>query len=203
MVFTTRYLRNTSPHRRQWIGWLLVAIATVWTPLLLAEEGQEPFIVARLATTLNEGVYLLDLEMQITLDTEPLAALQSGVPLTFLYEFDVEQVRSWLPNTGVASLTQRQQITFHALSNRYLVTNLNSGATNSYPTLRSALSMVGQIEGFPLIDAKFIHDNAIYQVEFRAQLDIEALPAPLRPLAYLTPSWRYLKSDWNAWPLKP
>ena len=33
-------------------------------------------------------------------------------------------------------------------------------------------------------------------------LDIEELPLPLRPTAYLLPSWK-LSSGWTTWPLRP
>jgi hypothetical protein len=41
-----------------------------------------------------------------------------------------------------------------------------------------------------------------YEVLIHAELDIEALPSPLRPLAYITPAWR-LNSDWYSWSLTP
>ena len=36
----------------------------------------------------------------------------------------------------------------------------------------------------------------------RAYLNIEALPALMRPLAYATPSW-YLGTGWSEWPVQP
>ena len=37
-----------------------------------------------------------------------------------------------------------------------------------------------------------------YLVRMRAHLDIETLPAPLRPVAYTSPSW-HLNSGWTTW----
>ena len=39
-----------------------------------------------------------------------------------------------------------------------------------------------------------------YQVKMRTFLDIESLPAPMRPLAYISSDWQ-LDSDWVSWPL--
>ena len=39
-----------------------------------------------------------------------------------------------------------------------------------------------------------------YTLAIRAKLDIEALPAPLRPVAYVSPSWR-MSSGWYEWNL--
>ena len=41
-----------------------------------------------------------------------------------------------------------------------------------------------------------------YSVEVRASLDIEALPSPLRPVAYTSLAWR-LNSGWSTWKLAP
>ena len=37
-----------------------------------------------------------------------------------------------------------------------------------------------------------------YSVDLRVGLDIEALPTPLRPVAYTSLSWR-LNSGWTTW----
>ncbi|MGD9299645.1 MAG: DUF4390 domain-containing protein, partial [Thiohalocapsa sp.] len=41
-----------------------------------------------------------------------------------------------------------------------------------------------------------------YEVQIRVSLDIEELPLPLRPMAYLYPSWKQ-SSKWTKWPLEP
>jgi hypothetical protein len=41
-----------------------------------------------------------------------------------------------------------------------------------------------------------------YQLRLRADLEIESLPLPLQPLAYLGRGWR-LTSGWTQWPLRP
>ncbi|MEY3760764.1 MAG: hypothetical protein RIR39_2255, partial [Pseudomonadota bacterium] len=35
----------------------------------------------------------------------------------------------------------------------------------------------------------------------KVSFDRDALPLPLRPIAYIDPQW-YLSSDWTLWPLK-
>jgi hypothetical protein len=41
-----------------------------------------------------------------------------------------------------------------------------------------------------------------YHLRMRADLDIESLPLPLQPLAYLGRGWK-LTSGWSQWPLLP
>ena len=47
-----------------------------------------------------------------------------------------------------------------------------------------------------------LQDGESYVLSVKAQLDIESLPLPLRPMAYITPSWN-LASERKQWHLKP
>jgi hypothetical protein len=40
-----------------------------------------------------------------------------------------------------------------------------------------------------------------YLLAVKVNFDRDALPLPLRPIAYVDPQW-YLSSDWTSWPLK-
>ena len=72
------------------------------------------------------------------------------------------------------------------------------GDTNS--TLAGALDAIGRLHDFPLIDRALLKPPGNYYGRLRASLDIEALPPPLRPVAYLSTDWR-LGSTWYAWSL--
>ena len=60
---------------------------------------------------------------------------------------------------------------------------------------------LSRIRDIPLIDEHLIDSDSAYTLRLRALLDIEALPSPMRPLAYFSSLWR-LKSDWYEWPLE-
>jgi len=176
-------------------GWLC-ALALLAPALVQAAE----FVVESAATRLVEGVYLLDASIKYRFSDEALEALENGVPLTVAIDIQVQRKRWWWLNESVALLEQRYQLHYHALSDQYLLRNLNSGALYTFPSLISAVRRLGVLRGLPLLDAGLIEPGREYTVELRARLDIEALPAPLRPVAYLTPQWR-LASDWYGWSL--
>ena len=62
----------------------------------------------------------------------------------------------------------------------------------------NAVEALGTIADFPLLDAYLLEGEKHYMLYVRARLDIEALPSPLRPLAYLSSLWR-LESEWYRW----
>ena len=158
------------------------------------------FEVINAATRLEGGVYRLNAQIEYRFSKAALEALQNGVPLTIDTEMEVRRRRSWVWDETVHALTQRFQLEYHALSQQYLVGNLNSGERRAFPTRTAALGFMGRIQDFPLLDRSLLAEKERYEGALRVRLDIEALPAPLRLLAYLSDDWR-LASEWRAWPL--
>lgn len=156
------------------------------------------FAVRGGAVVLNDGVYLLDADVDFNLSPAATEALESGVPLTFELQIEVTQPRRFWLDEVVAQLTQRYRIRYHALSGRYVLTNLNTSASRSYPSRTSALSALGAIQGLPLIDRRLLKPGRAYEVWLRAGLDVDDLPPPLKTGAYLSPQWRLL-SEWHRW----
>ncbi|HEX6997517.1 MAG TPA: DUF4390 domain-containing protein [Gammaproteobacteria bacterium] len=149
---------------------------------------------------LRNGVYFLNARIEYRLSSESRQALESGVPLTI--RIDVELLhgrRFWFDNEE-AALRQLYQLEYHALSERYLVLNLNSREQVSFPTLFSALNYLGRIDNLPLIDAALLDPDRDYDVRIRAVLDVEQFPGPLRLLAFWRRDWS-LASEWYRWPL--
>lgn len=175
---------------------LALLIGLLWTIGCLAAG----FEVIDASTRLDGGVYRLNAQIEYRFSKAALEALQNGVPLTVEIEMEVRRRRSWVWDETVYALTQRFQLEYHALSQQYLVSNLNSGERRAFPTQTAALGFMGRIHDFPLLDRSLLIENERYEAALRVQLDIEALPAPLRLFAYLSDYWR-LASEWRSWPL--
>ncbi|MDS4070110.1 MAG: DUF4390 domain-containing protein [Candidatus Competibacter sp.] len=177
-------------------GWL----ALLWSLLWTAGVWAAGFDVVDASTRLEGGVYRLNARIEYRFSDAALDALQNGVPLTVELDMEVRRRRPWLWDETVYTLTQRFRLEYHTLSRQYLVSNLNSGERRGFPTRSGALRFMGQIVDFPLLDNGLLDPNGRYEGALRARLDIEALPAPLRLLAYLSDDWR-LASEWYSWSL--
>jgi hypothetical protein len=174
-----------------WLGLLLV---------LPVHAGD--FFITGIHTRLQDNVYLLDANIDYRFSDEALEALDNGVPLTFQLNIEIQRKRNWWLDAEVADLQQRYRLQYHALSHQYLLQNLNSGAFYAYHSLAAARDAMGTLRDFPLLDQQLVKPEEEYEVLLQTELDIEALPSPLRPLAYITPAWR-LNSDWYTWSLTP
>ena len=60
---------------------------------------------------------------------------------------------------------------------------------------------MARVENLPLLEQSTINPEKNYVVQIKANFEIEALPLPLQPIAYINPQW-YLSSDWTVWSLE-
>jgi hypothetical protein len=159
------------------------------------------FEVRSAVAELRDGVYYLNANIGYRLSTEAIGALHSGVPLGIRLDVEIIDPRRWWFDNEGASLQQAYQVDYHALSERYLVRNLNSGDQASFGSLRAALEHLGRIERLPLIDTAVLEDDRGYYVRLRVSLDQEQFPGPLRLLAFWRRDWS-IASEWYRWPLR-
>ena len=180
---------------------LVVLLALVLAPH--AVHGQEypgSFDVRSASVRLDSGVYYLDTWVEYRLSTDAREALDAGVPLTIDLEVEFINPRWYWTDENSGDLRQGYRLEYHALSERYIVLNLNSGEQTTFATVFSALNQLGRITNLPLIDAALLNPDQDYDVRIRTVLSTEDFPGPLRFLAFWRRDWS-LRSDWYRWQL--
>jgi hypothetical protein len=188
------------PGTMRWLVWASLCLACLTGMPAGAQDDPGRFEVRSATATLKDGVYYLDGRIEYRLSTDMRAALGAGVPLTFRLDVELIRNRRFWPDVTHASLRQRYELEFHALSERYIVMNLNSGEQMTFATLFSALNYLGRVEELPLIDAALLDGGRRYEVRLRAVLDVERLSGPLRMLAFWRRDWS-VASEWYTWQL--
>lgn len=189
--------------------WLAVCslLLVVTEPSTSAPDTIEAgFDIRNAKTKLANGVYLLDADISFVFSEDALEAIENGVPVTIVLEMQVLRERGFVWDNlwwdkNVAQLEAKLRIETRPLSNNYLLKNLNSGETQVFGSFTELVVGLGKIRDFPLLDEHLIGDEGRYYLRLRALLDIESLPSPMRPLAYLSSLWR-LQSDWYEWPIE-
>ena len=170
------------------------------SPLAGAAETELKITSASLA--LDENVYELDMGLEVALPPEARQAIDGGLALRLDYEIEILRVRRYMPDADVAALVQSYEVVYHALSQRYLLRNLNTGVQLDFGTLDSALSRIADIRGLPLIDSALVPPGPVYAVRVRALVDMGTAPDSLRWLLFWTDDWS-AASEWYTWTLKP
>ena len=125
-------------------------------------------------------------------------ALQNGVPLFWNVYIKIHRPRNILWQKTLLETTLHYRLQYHALLNIYRVINENSGAINNFSTLSAALDLMSNFRDARLLNQIDFDKEKQLVIEFKVEFDRNALPIPLRPIAFLNQQW-YLSSDWTAW----
>lgn len=158
------------------------------------------FEITEVKVSLIDKVYYLNARIDYELSGKLMEVMHKGVPVVVALNIEFEQRRQFLWNEAVAQLEQRYRLEYHALTRQYLVTNLNSGSQQSFPTLEVALAQLGTVEDLPVLDEQLIEEAGHYIGLMRASVDVSELPTPLRLRAYFSADW-HLTSEWYSWTL--
>ena len=172
-------------------------------PPIAIEEEDDPgyFEVREAMAQLRGGVYYLNAVIAYRLSSEAMDALHAGVPLGIRLDIEFIDPRRWWFDNDSAALRQSYQLEYDALSERYIVLNVNSGDQASFGSLFAALADLGRVDRLPLLDTAVLDEDRGYDVRLRAVLDEEQFPGPLRLLAFWRRDWS-IASEWYRWPLR-
>jgi len=178
---------------------LLCFLATLAAPAALAETRLK---IRSASVALDEGVYELDAALDLAIPDDARKAIDAGLTMRLDYEIEIARVRAYLPDDGIASLVQTYEVRYHALSQRYLLRNLNTGEQQDFGTLSAALERLSDVRGLPVIDADLVGAGPTYEVRIRAVLDMGTVPDALSWLLFWTDDWS-ASSKWYTWTLRP
>lgn len=190
-----------SGRMRALISLLAVLVLAQFPPPAQGAKSKGEVEVRSAYAEVEDGVYFIRARLDYTLGSSALEALNNGVTLNIELQIFVNRVRRFIWDDTVASLKQHYQLSYHALTQRYLVANLNSGERESFGDLSSALVHLGDIGHLPVIDQALLNEDDRYQVGLRAVVDVKELPGPLNLLSLVWGNWRIV-SEWYTWPLR-
>ncbi|MEE8157306.1 MAG: DUF4390 domain-containing protein [Gammaproteobacteria bacterium] len=168
----------------------------------VAADGDGYLAVRSAYAEIRSGVYYLDALIDIELNEEAGEALTKGVSLAFELQIEVQRKRRFWLDKLHADLKQRYELHYHALSQRYIVRNTNTGEQQGFTALDAALASLGDISSLPIIDETLIEPDETYEIRIRAVLDNKSIPGALRLFFNWFVDWR-MTSEWLAWQLSP
>ena len=184
---------------RRPVAWLFAALLGVLGLALAPAAGAQNRLEVRSAfIEPAERVYELNATLDFDLPEGAREVVRQGVPLSLHLEIVVKRKRSyWLDDT-VATLDQSYELAYRALSERYLVRNLNSGEQASYATLDAALDALRVISRLPILDQALVSQARRHEISIRANLDVRTMPDALRFVLFWSDDWRQ-RSEWYTW----
>ncbi len=144
------------------------------------------------------SVLRLDADIDYRFSESAIDALRNGVSLTLVWHMKIKQERGWWWAAAILDEKHSFRVRYHALSKLYQIVEENNETPRNFVSLNALLEAMGSPRGLPVALALPLVKGERYRASLSVGLDIEALPLPLRPVAYVTPAW-YLESPVYKW----
>jgi hypothetical protein len=188
-------------------GRLLALLLCILVPSLLLPAGiaqaQGPldgnFQIDAAYIVLDHDVLELNARIRYPDNERIRNALQDGVTLAFDLEVAIARPRRFWFNATLLDTTLRRELTYHAVTGRYVVRNEASVEQQSYATLGEALEQLGNIDDMPILVQSQLGPGP-WQVAVRAGVSRGRMPSALRALMFWSDDWHRL-SGWYTWML--
>ena len=135
----------------------------------------------------GEDAYFLNADFDINFSNEMETALNKGVPLHFLIEFQlVSPVRYWFDDE-IVLVSAEVTLSYHALSRQYLI---NRGSHQSaFLSLQEAKAELARLRNWRVFDKNLIGKDESYYAVLRMRLDQSQLPKPVQVDALSSEDW--------------
>jgi Domain of unknown function (DUF4390) len=195
---------STMPCSRKserWRALLLGCALCFGPPGFTGTAADEGIHVKSAEISKQEEEHLLEANFSVELTPTLEDALNKGLPLHFVVEFELIEPRwytLYLWNKSVYAFEQRYRLSYNALTRQY---RLSFGALHqNIDTLAEVLALLGRLR--PRALGGELDADAVYEAQIRLRLDGSQLPRPLQIDALASRDW-YLASEWFRWTFKP
>jgi hypothetical protein len=176
---------------RSWLLGLVVALA-----LPAAAE-----IAVRSASIdpADDG-WQLNADFDIQFSPRLQEAVNRGVPLYFIVEFELSKPRWYWFDEKPVQLSQTYRISYTPLLRQYRLSVGN--AYQNFTRFEEVTRVLSRVRGLHVADRGALRKDIAYQASLRMRLDTAQLPKPFQLNAVSSRDWT-LASDWHRWTIGP
>jgi len=137
-------------------------------------------------------------QLDFHLSEEALTALHSGITLYWNVSLHLKQFL-WYGIWGknLYSQVRRYSLTYYTLLNNYRVRDEWNQRVRQFANINDALSYMAILH-YKHLKVRLIDPNQCITAQLSVQFDKEALPIPLRPVAYFDKQWN-LSANERQW----
>jgi len=178
---------------------LLCLTASLWFACAPATRA-DTIPVKSAELRLEEEGYVLNAQFDVAFNPTLEEALQKGVSLYFVLEFELSRPRwYWLDEKVVAQSVQ-YRITYSPLTRQYRVASGLLG--QQFESLEEVEHLLSRVASRPVIASDVLTKGARYEAAVRLRLDVTQLPKPFQIDALASRDWS-LQSEWYRWSFVP
>jgi hypothetical protein len=182
---------RTALHRLA-LAFLIVA----FVPLVHAEG------IAVTSATIEQADdgWKLDAEFDVQFSPRLEEAVNRGVPLYFVVEFELAQPRWYWFDEKPVQLSQSYRISYTPLLRQYRLTV--GTVYQNFTRFEEVTRVLSRLRGWHVADKGALKKDQVHQASVRMRLDTAQLPKPFQLNAIASRDWT-LESDWHRWSMTP
>lgn len=147
----------------------------------------------------DEG-YVLDAAFDINFSPTLEDALNRGVVMTFLLEFELTRPRWYWLDKKIAQIENSWKLSYNALTRQY---RLSVGSLyQNFDRLEDAKRVLSRVRNLTVADKSALKMGTTYDAAVRLRLDVTKLPKPFQINALASREWN-LSSEWQNFHFTP
>jgi hypothetical protein len=170
----------------------LAALGAAFSPAARADT----ILVRSAEIRAEDDDYVLNADFELTLNATLEEALQRGVPLYFLLEFEISRPRWYWFDDKVLATSVQYRIVWNALTRQYRVSSGLFGQT--LYSLAEVERFLSRVTSRPVARRDQLQKGSRYDAALRLRLDVNQLPKPFQVDALASREWS-LQSEWYRW----
>jgi hypothetical protein len=182
--------------RRGGLRWAFLAAFIIAAPAANAEGIS---LKSARVEAVEEG-WQLEAEFDIQFSPKLEEAVNRGVPLYFVLDFEMTRPRWYWFDEKPVRFSQTYKISYTPLLRQY---RLSVGSVyQNFSTFEEVTRVLSRLRGVAIADHNAIKKDSAYQARVRLRLDTAQLPKPFQLNAIASRDWS-LSSEWQSWSLAP
>ena len=149
-----------------------------------------------------ENGFALEADFEVTLTHTLEEALNKGVPLHFVLEFELIRPRWYWLNQKIAGARQEYRLSYNALTRQYRVGFRT--LYQNFASLAEALAFMSRVRVRvrDIAETGAFSKGESYRAALRLRLDSSQLPRAFQVSAVGSREWS-ISSDWHRWTVSP
>lgn len=180
---------------KQLLGMILITLAVLFHALPLFADDKAA--IANMTVTNNDDSLTLYFDVENAFTDKILAALETGVSISFSYPVNVYQVRHRWKDRKVAQVDLVSTIKYDTLKKDYLVSRpWKSPVPYTVKSLDEAITLMTKVDGLPLSPMADFVKGETYRVRVKARLNKITRPIYLKLVLFFMNNWK-LETKWE------
>jgi uncharacterized protein DUF4390 len=200
---TTSPAALVSSMLRRFAAWGPAGVRALLATLLLAVAAPvlaEGIEVKSAALVPDDDGWSLEADFDIQFSPRLEEAINRGVPLYFVVEFELARPRWYWLDEKPVQVSQTYKISYTPLLRQYRLSVGN--LYQNFTRLDEVTRVLSRLRGWHVADKGALKKDTTYQAGLRMRLDTAQLPKPFQVNAIASRDWT-LASDWQRWTINP